>query len=99
MLIRLASEIIRDEGFRVNGKKTRVLRRGQCQRVAGVVVNDQQGLSRQDRRKLRAAIHQLDPSNQTATRKLQGKVAYLAMLNAQQAEPLQAALQAKCNGK
>lgn len=98
ILIRLAGEIIRDEGFRVNSKKTRVLRRGQCQRVAGVVVNDQKGLSRQDRRKLRAAIHQLDPANEAATRKLQGKVAYLAMLNPQQAEPLKAALSLKCGG-
>lgn len=97
MLIRFASEIVADEGFRLNRSKTRVLRHGQRQRVAGVVVNDQKGLSRTERRKLRAAIHQLDPIDRESARRLQGKVAYLTMLNEEQAEPLRTALAARLN--
>lgn len=98
MLIRFAREIVDDEGFRLNRKKTRVLRRGQRQRVAGVVVNEQKGLSRTDRRKLRAAIHKLDPTDSKTSRQLQGKVAYLSMLNQEQAAPHRAALSAKMAG-
>ncbi|MBI1247870.1 RNA-directed DNA polymerase [bacterium] len=98
VLIRLAKEIVQDEGFRLNSKKTRVVRHGQRQRVAGVVVNDQKGLSRTERRKLRAAIHQLDPADEKSARHLRGKVAYLAMLSEQQAAPLRAALAVKLSG-
>jgi retron-type reverse transcriptase len=89
-----ATRIIREEGFEVNPKKTRISRRGQRQRVAGVVVNDQMGLSRQQRRRLRAMLHRarqdqqagtLDPARRAS---LRGKLAYLAMLNADQAEAL-----------
>ncbi len=97
-LIRFARDIINDEGFRLNRKKTRVLRRGQRQRVAGVVVNDRKGLSRTERRKLRAAIHQLDLTNESAVRHVRGKIAYLAMLNQEQAAPLRASLSAKISG-
>ena len=52
-LIALAGRIVREEGFRLNRAKTRVLRKSQRQQVAGVVVNVQPGLSRQERRRLR----------------------------------------------
>lgn len=99
MLVRFAREIVEDEGFRLNRKKTRVLRRGGRQRVTGVVVNETAGLSRTERRKLRAAIHQLDPSDTATVQRLRGKVAYLAMLNQEQAAPLRAALSVKLNGE
>src|SRR5205814_542248 len=47
-LRRDAERIIRDEGFRVNAKKTRIMRRGRRQTVTGVVVNDVLGLPRQE---------------------------------------------------
>ena len=46
-----------DEGFRVNEKKTRVLRRHARQMVTGVVVNDQLSIDRRTVRKLRAILH------------------------------------------
>jgi hypothetical protein len=54
----LVQRIIQDEGFALNHAKTRVLRRGTRQRITGVIVNDVLGLSRQERRRLRAALHQ-----------------------------------------
>jgi retron-type reverse transcriptase len=95
LLVTIASRLIREEGMSVNGEKTRVMRRGRRQRVTGVIVNDRPGLSRKERRRVRAAIHQL-PRDGTAdparVRQLVGKLAYLQMLNPAQAAPLQAAL-------
>jgi retron-type reverse transcriptase len=92
LLITIASRIVRDEGFEINRSKTRVLRKGQRQLVTGVVVNQTAGLSRQERRRLRAAIHQMrcspEPCDTTEQRRLAGKLAYLHMLNAEQAAPL-----------
>jgi retron-type reverse transcriptase len=85
-----ATRIIEEEGFRVNTDKTRVARRGSRQRVTGVTVNEVLGLSRRERRRLRAAIHQLGKQGADAERlaEVRGQLAYLAMLNPQQAEAL-----------
>ena len=91
LLLTIAACIVREEGFRLNPQKTRVLRQGARQRVTGVVVNDQPGLSRTERRKLRAAIHRLDPADEAACRRIEGKLAYLQMLNPDQAAPLRSA--------
>jgi hypothetical protein len=92
----LVSRIIRAEGFEVNRDKTRLFRSGGCQRVTGVVVNRVMGLSRQERRRLRAMIHHFR-QDQAAGQPddgrlayLRGKLAYLAMLNPEQALPLKA---------
>jgi hypothetical protein len=82
--------IVAAEGFAVNAEKTRVMRAGRRQAVAGVVVNKAMGLSRQERRKLRAALHRQntvggDPGEQL---RLRGKLAYLFMLNKAQAMAL-----------
>lgn len=53
-----ATRIIEDEGFAVNTSKTRVMRQCTSMRVTGVVVNQVLGLSRTERRRLRAAVHQ-----------------------------------------
>ena len=81
--------IVEEEGFKVNADKTRLMGRGTRQIVTGVVVNQVLGLSRQERRRLRAMAHQLgrDGGNADATRgaRLEGKIAYLSMLNPEQA--------------
>ena len=90
----LASKIVEEEGFRINSEKTRVTRAGSRQCVTGVIVNEVLGLSRQTRRRLRAAIHQCakaqaaggcDPATLA---RLEGELSYLAMLNPQQARRL-----------
>jgi hypothetical protein len=90
----LAQRIVEDEGFTLNHAKTRVLRRGTPQRVTGVIVNDVLGLSRQERRRLRAALHQASMRARGAgvapqiDATLRGKLAYLKMLNPEQAARL-----------
>jgi RNA-directed DNA polymerase len=77
------------EGFAVNAGKTRVLRAGRRQTVTGVVVNKVMGLSRHERRKLRAALHRQSMEAGRADiaeqLRLHGKLAYLFMLNRIQA--------------
>jgi RNA-directed DNA polymerase len=89
------SRIISDEGFVVNTAKTRLMGRGNRQSVTGVVVNQTLGLSRQERRRLRAAAHQLRTKADTAKvtpAEFDGKVAYLSMLNPAQAAPFKASV-------
>lgn len=81
-LIASARRIAAEEGFPLNPEKTRVMRRGNHQTVTGVTVNDTLGLSRQQRRLLRAAIHQGHDRS--------GQLAWVGMLNPDQAKKLRA---------
>lgn len=49
--------IVRSNGFLVNFKKTKVMRKTQRQYVCGVVVNQKTNLIRKERNKLRAIVH------------------------------------------
>jgi len=92
--LKLVPTIVAAEGFAINAEKTRIMRAGQRQAITGVVVNKAMGLSRQERRKLRAALHRqktqaADPTTSAGERlRLMGKLAYLAMLNKAQAAAL-----------
>jgi hypothetical protein len=91
LLISIAARIAREEGLPLNVQKTRVLRAGQHQTVTGVTVNKTAGLSRPERRRLRAALHkrrQDKTPDPIVDRRLRGKLAYLRMLNPDQAESL-----------
>ncbi|MGM0558092.1 MAG: reverse transcriptase family protein [Myxococcota bacterium] len=92
-LLSVTREIAEDEGFAVNESKTRVMHSGQRQQIAGVVVNEELGLSRKERRRLRAMIHRLSQEDAPAPEDIEhveGKLAYLQMLNPDQAEALRA---------
>lgn len=90
-LLAQAGAIVVDEGFVLNRAKTRVMRRGGAQRVTGVTVNETLGLSRKERRRIRAAIHRLgeDPSPEALAR-VRGRIAWVHMLNPEQATSLAA---------
>jgi retron-type reverse transcriptase len=77
-----------EEGFAVNEKKSRVLRRNAAQRVTGLVVNERPGVARAEVRRVRAILHRartegLDAQNREGRPHfpawLQGKIAYIAM--------------------
>src|SRR5206468_2366646 len=55
----VVSRIVSEEGFAINAAKTRLMGQGNRQTVTGVVVNQTLGLSRQERRRLRAIAHQM----------------------------------------
>jgi RNA-directed DNA polymerase len=52
-------QIVQSEGFVVHPKKIEVMRRGQQQRVTGIVVNQQPGIDRGTLRRFRALLHQI----------------------------------------
>jgi len=98
-LLKDARMIVGAEGFSVRESKTRIMRRGQRQEVTGVTVNEGLGLSRTERRRIRAMVHRAQgkgrnpltpgtPEHRAHVAKLRGHLAYLAMLNAAQAEKL-----------
>jgi hypothetical protein len=92
-----------EEGFAVNLKKTRVLRRNTVQVVTGVVVNDKPGIARREIRRVRAILHRakregLDSQNREKRRHfrawLLGKIAYVRMLRPEAGDKLLAAFKA-----
>jgi RNA-directed DNA polymerase len=50
-------DIAHAEGYRLNHRKTRIMRRGGCQRVTGLVVNDHLNLARAGYDRLKATLH------------------------------------------
>jgi len=58
-LLRAVKDIVVEEGFAINTKKTRILRKGSRQKVTGLVVNGDEGVRvpRKTKRQYRAAIH------------------------------------------
>jgi RNA-directed DNA polymerase len=88
------TRIVAEEGFVVNTEKTRLMSGGGRRTVTGVVVNHVLGLSRQERRRWRAMAHQLRRQTWEGTAtparlaEFRGKLAYLSMLNFEQAATL-----------
>ncbi len=93
-LLRLIRQIVESEGFVLNQSKTRIMRQGRRQTVTGVTVNQDLGLSRRERRRIRAQIHQMQKQSVNGEidlyerKQLKGKLAHLRMLNPKQAEAL-----------
>ncbi|MBB3193067.1 reverse transcriptase domain-containing protein [Roseateles terrae] len=96
-LLRQVRHVLKDEGFTPHPAKQHVMRAGARQQVTGVVVNDQPSVSRQERRKLRAALHRARHQgmeaatwhDQPATREvLLGYSRFVAMVDAAQGAPL-----------
>lgn len=52
-------KIIEENGFTVNLEKTRLLSRGSKQKVTGLVVNDKLSIGRENKKKLRAIVHNI----------------------------------------
>lgn len=102
-LMRSVRSILTDEGFLENPAKTKVMRRSRRQEVTGVVVNTRASTPRDERRRLRATLHNalrdgLESQNRAQhpsfAAHLRGKVAYVSMVNPEQGAKLQALLDA-----
>jgi RNA-directed DNA polymerase len=83
--------ITHDEGFLLNSRKTRVLRRGGCQRITGIVVNDHTNVPRPAYDELKAILYNChkngpDAQNRAGLRDfrahLEGRVAWVEQVNA-----------------
>jgi len=78
------SEIVRDEGFVLNPRKTHTVRQKGRQMVTGLVVNEKMSIPRYQRKRWRAVFHQakLEPKRFVArTAELQGYISFLRMVN------------------
>ncbi len=82
--------LAKEEGFTVNTRKSRVMRQGVRQRVAGVVINEVPNLARNDYDVLKATLHncvRFGPQDQNRhghadfRGHLAGRVAYVTTLN------------------
>jgi RNA-directed DNA polymerase len=100
-LLARVRNISREEGFAVNEKKTRVMRRSTAQTVTGVVVNDKPSISRDELRRLRAILHRAKSEGVEAQNRqgrpnfrdwLRGKIAFVRMVRPDTGAKLQAAL-------
>lgn len=89
--------ITKDEDFQVNEEKVRIRRKGACQKVTGIVVNKGLSVPREERRKLRALLHNaktsgLEAQNRTKTPNfsshIRGRVEFIKMVNPWQARSL-----------
>ena len=82
-LVKLVKRIVRSEGYQLNRRKLRILRRHQQQCVTGLVVNERVNLPRRTRRRLRAVEHHL-ATHRDATlteEQMQGWRAYRMMID------------------
>lgn len=95
--------VARAEGFAVNEKKTRVMRRNAAQTVTGVVVNAKPSLDRAGLRRLRAILHRAKKEGLEAQNRegkpdfrawLAGKIAFVSMVRPDAGAKLKAALDA-----
>jgi RNA-directed DNA polymerase len=96
-LLARVRHISQDEGFVVNEKKTRVLKRSAAMLVTGVVVNEKPAASRRDRRRLRAILHNAKKQGLASQNResrshyesvIRGRIEFVKMLNLGQAKPL-----------
>jgi len=90
-------EIAKSEGFTLNDRKTRVMRRGGCQRVTGIVVNDHINVPRVLFDELKATLHNCRRNGPVAENRaglrdfrahLNGKVTWVEQVNPARAERL-----------
>lgn len=95
--------IARDEGFRVNAGKTRVMRAHEQQRVTGVVVNVKPNIARANFDALKALLHRCQkkgPVSQTIgpleefRARLQGQISWVDQISAARGAKLQRAFEA-----
>jgi hypothetical protein len=98
----LVGAIALEEGFAVQPRKTRLMRRSDRQRLAGVVVNERLNVSRADYDALKALLHnclktgpaaQNRPGHADFRAHLTGRVAHVASLHPDRGQKLRAMLE------
>ena len=87
--IPLVGAIALEEGFSMNFRKTRVMGRGSCQKINGIVVNERMNVARRERDQLKAILHNCVRHGPTSQNRagladfrshLMGRLAYVQMI-------------------
>jgi hypothetical protein len=90
-------DIARDEGYTLNERKTRIMRRSACQRVTGLVVNDHLNVARAGYDRLKATLHNCAKNGPQAENRanlpdfrahLEGRIVWLENVNRARGERL-----------
>jgi hypothetical protein len=96
-LLTRARHVIGEEGFRLNNKKTRVLKRSAAQTVTGIVANERPGISGKEVKKIRAVLYNAKKfgiASQNCDNHpdledwLTGLIAYISMVSPKQGQTL-----------
>lgn len=102
-LLRGVNDIVAHEGFTVHPEKTRVMRKGRRQEVTGVVVNEKLGVERDELRRFRAALYQIEKDGPAGKRwgsgadllaSVHGFACFVAMVDPAKGQPLLARVRA-----
>jgi len=97
-----ACAIALEEGFEVNTRKTKVMRKSVSQRVAGIVLNNQINVPRENYDQVKAMVHNCvlhGPSQQNRANlpdfraHLRGRIAHIEILNPKRGQKLRAQFQ------
>jgi len=78
--------------FKLNKKKTKIMRSGKRQYVTGVVVNEKRNLPVEYYKKLRACVHQWNNHDEDKRRQVLGMLAYAKQINPQKHDKLRTQL-------
>lgn len=87
MILPVVEKFVNESGFEVNRAKTKVLRNGRRQVVTGVVVNHKPNISREEKRRFRAELHNIKRAliegkkKKFNLAKLQGRAAFIKGIN------------------
>ncbi len=96
-LKKLVSRIVEEEGWWLNDEKTRVMKQGQRQRLAGLVVNTKANVARSEFDRLKAIIFRVQRNGLEAENRmnhsnflehLRGRVSFVQMVNPKRGEKL-----------
>ena len=105
-ILPFARKIASQLGYEFDRKKTNVFRKGRRQLVTGLVVNEKPNMAKPLRKCLRAAVHARINGNpvhwngkEMKDAELQGRIAFLAQTQPEEARRLQEALKTKAGNE
>jgi len=83
-LIQGVTSIVKQHGYSINTRKTKITKPNKQQRVLGITVNEGVSVPRKIRRELRAILHRCATTNSLIPPKTQGMLAWIYSVNAEQ---------------
>ena len=105
-IIPFVEKVLGQLGYKLKERKTNVYRKGRRQMVTGLVVNVKPNIPRRIRRRLRAAVHRCSNGHKAVWQdrpmsmdQLNGRLAFLSMVQPDEAAHLKAKLTGKRKGK
>ena len=91
-IIAIITQILKKNGYQINKQKTKVMRPGNKKIITGIIVNEKLSISRHLRRKLRAAINNINHGRQPhlngeniSLKQIQGYINYIDGISKEQA--------------